>query len=302
MYPGYSPTDHEYGRAAEEFGCYATQMREKGKVIETDEVDYEIGQAKGIRRKKTLAGIREALGNKKEKEGSGLESGSGSDTPARKYTNGNTASTGDAGGDKNPAATSEAPAGGDNPSFVVDTKPMKVDLSGSQRHKRSATPPDSMDVKKHKKTKKKHEGDLPTGEGFEDISGEVDAKLKEKEEKRKRKKERKRKRESDGPSSVTATDARALTVECEKPKKKRQKHGNEQAAMGKDDGKNGVLEDRDDHKNGEVEKSKKKKQKRVNEEELPDRSVPAKSASEEGDGEGGGEVKRGKKQKKADGE
>ena len=214
MYPGYSPADHEYGKAAEDYGKYASEARQRGETIGLPGVEYDIGQAKGIKRP-TLAGIREA---KRQKESSGSGSGSGSDAPPIK-----TQENGQING--NPSSgntTSEAPEQGDNPYFVIDTKPMKVDIPGVQAPKRSATPPSSSE-KKHKKAKKLHDGALPAGEGFEDISEEVEAKLKEKEEKKKRKQEKKRKRETDSGSTEKIEESGDAVAE--KPsKKKKVKH------------------------------------------------------------------------------
>ena len=129
---------------------------------------------------------------------------------------------------------------GDNPFFVIDTKPTPVNLPGitTQPVKRSASPPGSTEAKKHKKAKKHHEGEMPKSEDaakveYEDISGEVDARMKEKEEKRRRKEEKKkRKRESRGNQTeaaevhTTSSDTPAAGVEAEKPKTKKAKRSN----------------------------------------------------------------------------
>lgn len=70
MYPGYSPADHQYGKAAEEYGRAAAEAKAKGMEIKHTEVDYEIGQAKGVKRR-TLAGIRAAKAARDGGSGSG---------------------------------------------------------------------------------------------------------------------------------------------------------------------------------------------------------------------------------------
>ena len=299
MYPGYSPADHEYGVAAGEFGRYATEARQKGEKIELPGVEYEVGQAKGIK-KKTLAGMKEALAKKKEKEGSGLGSGYGSDAPVIKHAHEKTRTNGEATETKLAGATSEALGEDDNPYFVVDTKPMKVDLPGIPAPKRSATPSGSTEIKEPKRVKKSHEGELPTGEGFEDISAEVDAKLKEKEEKRKHKEEKKRKRETGGAhESAVALMARA-SGDTDSPmnkKKKKHKDSTEDAKAETDV----ALENGDDVGAEVVEQPKKKKPKHSNDERLPDRRTTKKRAGEE-DGEiEDGDKKKKKKRKKDDG-
>ena len=84
MYPGYSPADHEYGKAAEEYGKAAAEARARGIELKHPEAEYEIGQAKGVKRK-TLAGIREAQAAKGKGSGSGSGSGtnSGSEGPLK---------------------------------------------------------------------------------------------------------------------------------------------------------------------------------------------------------------------------
>ncbi len=232
MYPGYSPADHEYGKAAEEFGRAAAEARAKGVEIKHPEVEYEIGQAKGIKRR-TLAGMRGALAAKGQGSGSG--SGSGSEGPTTQVPKEKATPQEKAKDEEAKAPTPE----GDNPFFVIDTKPTPVNLPGmkTQPVKRSASPPGSTEAKKHKKAKKHHEGELPTSADaakveFEDISGEVDARMKEREEKRKRKDEKKRKRESEGDQTeaaeahATSSDTPAAVVEVEKPKTKKAKDSN----------------------------------------------------------------------------
>ena len=200
MYPGYSPADHEYGKAAEEYGKWASETIKQGAKPELPGgLEYEIGQARGIKRG-SLTGIREA---KKQRKGAGSGSGSESDNAPNKKEPEPSAAAPTTNGDINPRITNpEEAEQGKNPYFVVDTEPMKLNIPGVRPPKRDTTPPDSSE-KKHKKAKKVHDGTLPAGEGFEDISKEVDAKLKEKEEKKKHKEKKKRKRESSGGAPKT---------------------------------------------------------------------------------------------------
>ena len=233
MYPGYSPADHEYGKAAEEYGKAAAEARAKGIELKHPDAEYEIGQAKGIKRK-TLREIREAKAAKGKVNGSGSGSGSGtgsgSESPIKQKPRKPTTTTGHASTEKFQGVTTE----GDNPYFVIDTKPTPVNIPGmsSPPLKRSASPPEAVEAKKHKKAKKRHDGRMSKGKETqqvktEDISELVEARLKEKEEQRKMKAEKKRKRESEGESAAAAetlqpvVEPSATTAEAESPKKKK---------------------------------------------------------------------------------
>ena len=265
MYPGYSPADHEYGKAAEEFGRVAAEARAKGVEIKHPEVEYEIGQAKGIKRR-TLAAMRKTSAAKGQASGSG--SGSGSEGPTTQVSNEKATSPAKAKEEKAKAPTPE----GDNPFFVIDTNPTPVNLPGITNRpvKRSASPSGSPESKKQKKAKKHHEGELPTGGGavkveFEDISGEVDARIKEKEEKRRLKEERKRKRESEGDQTeaakahATSSDTPAAAVEVETPKKKKAKQSNEDELADRAVENKRAGEDIEEAADGKGKKTKKRK-------------------------------------------
>lgn len=267
MYPGYSPADHEYGKAAEEYGKAAAEARARGIEFKHPNAEYQVGQAKGVKRK-TLAEIREAQAAKGRTSASGSRSGtgSGSEVSIKQTHKEPTTTNGQASTEKAEEASPE----GDSPYFVIDTKPTPVDVPGmfSQPLKRSASPPEALEAKKHKKAKKKHDGAMAQGEDAqevktEDISERVEARMKEKEKKRKMKEEKKRKRQSEGePVAEEAqpiTEPSAVAAEVEMPKKK------------------------------------KKKAKKAEEEPLPDRSVSKKRL---GEGEGEAEDGEGKKKKK----
>ena len=272
MYPGYSPADHEYGKAAEEYGKVAAEARAMGVELKHPEAEYEIGQAKGVKRK-TLAGIREAKAAKVKISGggSGSGTGSGSEGPTKQEFE-KPATTNGQGNSEN---VQEATSAGDNPYFVIDTKPTPVNIPGIsfQSMKRSASPPEADKAKEYKKVKISHGGVMSTGQDAqavktEDISEQVDARMKEKEEKRKRKEEKKRKRESEDEPGVAAEDSQ---------------RANGASATG-----------------AEVESGrKKKKDKKSKEEGLPDRTVSKKrQGSEEAEVEDG-EKKKKKKRKKS---
>lgn len=272
MYPGYSPADHEYGKAAEEFGRVAAEARAKGVEIKHPEVEYEIGQAKGVKRR-TLAAMRKASAAKGQASGSG--SGSGSEGPTTQVPKEKATSPEKAKDEKAKATTPE----GDNPFFIIDTKPTPVNLPGitNQPVKRSASPSGSPETKKQKKAKKHHEGELPIGGGavkveFEDISGEVDARMKEKEEKRKLKdeekrklkEERKRKRESEDQAEAakahgTSSDTPAAAVEVETPKTKKVKNSNEEELTDRTAANKRSGEEIEEAADGEGKKAKKRK-------------------------------------------
>ncbi len=269
MYPGYSPADHEYGKAAEEYGKAAAEARVKGIELKHPEAEYEIGQAKGLKRK-TLAGIREALAAKGKMSGSGSGSGtgSGSEGPIEQKVKEPATTNGQASSEKIHEPIPE----GDNPYFIIDTKPTPVNIPGisSQTLHGSTSPAEPVEAKKHKKAKHKHDGEMPTGEDLqevetEDITEQVDARMKVKEKSRKKKEEKKRKRDSEGEPAAAAEEpqpAAELSASVAEP----EKH-----------------------------KKKKKKTEKSGEEPLPDRTVSKKRA---GEGEGEVEDGEGKKKKK----
>lgn len=230
MYPGYSPADHEYGKAAQEYGLAVAAARNEGINFKPSEdgPDYSTSQARGAKRN-TLAGMKAA---KAAKEGpTGSWTGSGSDAYFAR------AALGGQGADMK----SEAEAGnGENQYFVIDTNPTPVNLPGIshepiKRPTEDFAAPEPVEQKKTKKVKTKHDGELPgsivaNNTETEDISKEVDARLKEKEERRRRKEEKKRKRLSDGSTGPVAEPTTTEAV-AERPKKKKAKkvEGDEEA-------------------------------------------------------------------------
>ena len=246
MYPGYSPADHEYGKAADEYGRYASSARAQGIDVRPKDVEYEIGQSKRMKRQ-SLGGTGSTRTAQESGSGSGAGSGSGSgsDRPNNKHrkhdsTNGHAEVEAR---EEIHEEHHERHHESGKPAFFIDVNPTPVELPPmkDKSPKRGASSPETAEGKKHKKIKKKHTVDLPgttDGKGieYEDISQEVDARLKEKEERRKRKeeerkgkeeerkgkeKERKRRRGSGESAAVEAEVPSAM--ELEKPKKKKLK-------------------------------------------------------------------------------
>lgn len=246
MYPGYSPADHEYGKAADEYGRYASSARAQGIDVRPKDVEYEIGQSKRMKRQ-PLGGTGSTRTAQESGSGSGAGSGSGSDRPNNKHRKHNS-TNGHAEVEQAQEESHELHDESGKPAFFIDVNPTPVDLPPMKDKlpKRGASSPETAEGKKHKKIKKKHTGNLPdtTDENsieYEDISQEVDARLKEKEERRKRKEEEKKRKEEEikpkeeerkgkeeerkrrrGSGESAAVEAEAPSaIELEKPKKKR---------------------------------------------------------------------------------
>ena len=265
MYPGYSPADHEYGKAADEYGKAAAEARAQGIELKHPDAEYQIGQAKGTKRK-ILGGIREekAAKGKASDVGSGSGTGSGSEDPAKQEP----AQQATTNGKSRTEKVQEAVAEGENPFFVIDTKPSPVNISGMplQPLKRSVSPPEPVEAKKNKKAKKKHDGAMPKGEDTpqvktEDISEQVDARMREKEEKRKMKEKKKRKQDADdGP--LAAVEQPHAVAEVERPmKKKKTKKTKEELLPDQTASKKRSGEGSGDAGDGEGKKKKRKKSK-----------------------------------------
>jgi hypothetical protein len=132
----------------------------------------------------------------------------------------------------NGASATEAASNGDNQHFIIDTQPTPVNIRGFLNHpiKRPAEEAEEMETKS-KKPKTKHDGVVP-GKGsreveieFEDITEEVDARMRKREEKRMTRGEmKKRKRESEVSVAEPAQDA-TKSNDVEKPKRKKGKTG-----------------------------------------------------------------------------
>ena len=124
------------------------------------------------------------------------------------------------------------------PSFVIDVDPTPVNFAeiATKSRKRVFSIGDHREANKTKKSKTRHNDDeQPSSPAnpeieFEDISQEVDARLKEKEEKRKRK-ERKRKKIADVESNVTGRDADTIAEGPARLKKKKKVKNSDDAPL-----------------------------------------------------------------------
>ena len=215
MYPGYSPADHIYGTAAMEYGSAAAKAKAQGIELKPhNDMEYEIGQGKGMKRKK-LAEMQ-ALRGSQGVHASGVnainktkESEVSQPKPAENAVN------------------------GDQPAFFIDTEPTPVNLPiGEKSTAKDGVPGiESAEGKELKRVKKSHEGKLPDAPPkgqieTEDISAEVDARLKAKEEKRRKKEEKKRTEaaQSSEPKAIEQPDTAA-----EDKKRKRLSNGSPSA-------------------------------------------------------------------------
>lgn len=231
MYPGYSPADHIYGEAAEEYGKRAADLKRQGIDLKLDPngPQYVVGQTKKPRR---LSQEPEIL----------IGSISSASAP--------NANNQDQGGEPMEGIEQSA---SEPRYFVIDSKPSLVaDVGEMQKQKNKA----NDKAKRRVSFKEEQEGEAGHDNSFEarkpkkakitaiespaailpesavqkeDISAEVEARLKAKEEKRKRKEEKKRKRDSGDSAKIMQSDNSTIptgahtetsSTSIEKPKKK----------------------------------------------------------------------------------
>lgn len=234
MYPGYSPADHIYGEAAAEYGAMIAEARRQGKEIKSDPdgIEYIVGQSHRSAREQ-LEEVKKSVAAEKAKQ-----SGEASKEAEREQENGElmegVEQTADASQlfmvDSNPTPVHILQNKSDallskSKNKANDKAKRRVSGSDGQADTASGVPEDS-----HKKKRVKIqnvEGDARESKPLveeDDISAEVDQRLKEKEERRRRKAEKKRKRES-GSSQVVVEGANAPVeeVQVEKPEKKKHK-------------------------------------------------------------------------------
>jgi hypothetical protein len=232
VYPGYSPADHIYGEAAAEYGAIIAEARRQGKEIKSDPngIEYVVGQNQRSAREQ-LEKLRKAFASEKARQ-----SGETSKEAEREQGNGE------------PMEGVEQTADA-SPLFVVDSNPTPVHIlqnksdasfskgknkandkakrriSGSDEQVHTA---DEVAKDSHKKKKVKIENaeqgaseSKPSVEE-DDISEEVDRRLKEKEERRRRKAEKKRKRESGSLQMAVegAANVRLSSFKLRSPKRK----------------------------------------------------------------------------------
>jgi hypothetical protein len=172
MYPGYSPAHIEYGKAAGEFGQAVGEIKARGEKWEpANGTEYQIGQSHGAKRKMYF--------QKDRIESTGSEGA--------------------------PKAASDQPVKEGKPKeeeilgFVIDIEPTPVKLPGGSSKRPLEDESEGAEKKKNRTKKKLREDkEKECVVETEDISAEVNARLKAKEEKKKLKEEKKRRRESSG--------------------------------------------------------------------------------------------------------
>jgi hypothetical protein len=216
MYPGYSPADHIYGEAAAEYGAAVAEAKLKGVQLGRDEngPEYIVGhsqqsakeQLEEIKRTREAGKSESAEPTLATEPMEGVEQSVESE---QLFTI-----------DSNPTPLSILQGRGKNK--ANDSAKRRVSFHDEQP---AAGKPESEHPHKQKKVKttKPEEVDIKPVIEEDDISAEVDARLKAKEEKRKRKEEKKRKRESGASEAATTSDVAAPALEEKKPKKKKQK-------------------------------------------------------------------------------
>jgi hypothetical protein len=233
MYPGYSPADHIYGEAAQEYGELASELKRKGIEMKLDPngPQYVVGQNKKPRR----------LSQEPEQ------------APSTSTSSANAAISDNQDGEGEPMEGVEQSLS-ESQYFVIDSKPTPIaDLRDIQKQKNKANDKAKRRVSfkeeqedaaadindsgtRRSKKMKITTSDSPAVENVEtlfqeeDISAEVDARLKAKEGRRKRREEKKRKRESEdslenaqveNPAGLTDGGVEGSLIE--KPKMKRPK-------------------------------------------------------------------------------
>lgn len=205
MYPGYSPADHIYGEASQEFGSQVAEIRKKGMdwKPEGNGPEYVVGQSKVSERQQ-----REQYQKQRSMSAQSETTLSGE-----------------------PAKQAEKDKSEDTPLWFVDPNPTPINVAdkASKKGKRRVSFRDDDEVNNHQETHKKKktkssDPDSKTPEPVEqdDISGEVESRLEKNEEKRKKKEDKKRKRE-EGDSSLLAEETGIETVKTDKPKQKKHK-------------------------------------------------------------------------------
>ncbi|KAI4225046.1 MAG: hypothetical protein L6R36_004216 [Xanthoria steineri] len=247
MYPDDYKDHHKYDEAA---GNYAAEAKRRGEEIKPKGVDYELGQSKAPSSLK----LEQMRATKAAPNGAGP----GSDTLMPDAPS-------DADASSKRVRFSDVSNETSKPEgqvFFMDSQPTPIDLPTSLNpsHKRKGSSqnphaaPEPVEAQPTKRAKTNHadhaaksddvykdkqpgandtaqtNGEAKQGSKdvqieYEDISAEVDKRMKEKEEKRKTKtrprEEKKRKRDSEG-STAGAIES-ATTTELEKPKKKKKK-------------------------------------------------------------------------------
>ncbi|KAL8916753.1 MAG: hypothetical protein Q9172_006146 [Xanthocarpia lactea] len=256
MYPGYSIEEHKHGEAAQRSGNHTAEAGRNGEEIKPQGVEYKAGKSKAL----SSLTLEQMRARKAAWNGNGNRSGSGSGSDSGPAD----ATSMEPSTSRKKVRFSDVSQDASKPEgqmFFMDSEPTPVDLPTTLNpsHKRKEPSSDlesqprseSVEAKAPKKAKKSHthhpidmddvKKDAQAMEGstkdtseqvapevqieYEDISAEVEKRMKEKEEKRKHKdslkEEKKRKRDSEASTAGAVEDT--PTIEVEKPKKKKKK-------------------------------------------------------------------------------
>lgn len=193
MYPGYSPADHEYGQASQEFGEQWSAAKAQGAEFKPSPngPQYEFNQPRQAKRKASRNAQADASAQNSSTEPKPTSQPADSEPAVSdgvKYHKRQKRAH-----IKDTMATAAEHGDTiilDNQYFRIDKKPTPVSVR--------TISPSPLGHKYPKKAKIKHDGTVLGVQEkrveFEDITDEVDARLKVKDEKRKRKEEKKRKR------------------------------------------------------------------------------------------------------------
>ena len=198
MYPGYSPADHVYGRAAEEFGREWQLAKQHGVEFKSSKngPEYKFGQSR-IGKKVDLSTL--PAGSKEVDGSNSLPS----DTIAQV---------------KNNTGEGQAFASDDNAFFIIDTNPAPVNTAVPSHSplKRFA---DQEPGKESKKVKVKYRPSHITTKQerieTEDITREVDERIREKDARRKAEISRKRKHGVEKELAATSKYPEAMEIDGE---------------------------------------------------------------------------------------
>jgi hypothetical protein len=238
MYLGYSPADHIYGEAAAEYGAMIAEARRQGKEVKTDPsgIEYVVGQNQ-LSAREQLEAVKESFAAKKAKQNvtpSEAERDQGNGEPMEGVEQ-----TADVSElfmvDSNPTPVSALQKMPENSSKAKnranDKAKRSVSLNEDQSNAVSEAPEDSHQSKRVKVAKAEEAAIEPKPLVEEDdISAEVDRRLKEKEERRRRKMEKKRKRESDSSQVERVETAEVPVKESQAAKPDKKKHKKDKKA------------------------------------------------------------------------
>lgn len=233
MYPGYSPADHIYGEAAQEYGQRIAAARKKGLEIkqDADGLDYVVGQSslsakeqiEEIRRAREEAQKQKATATPLQSENAGKD-GQDEEDQATLFTI-----------DSNPTPLSQL-------NTKLNSKSKDKARDKAKRHHTASfsdEPNTSLSNTEPQTKKVKVSASEPLGNDAnanEEFEKAVADRKARKEEKRKRKEEKKRKRESNSSQMAPPPEDGSREVDVpaqspmpERPKKKKHKKDHEPA-------------------------------------------------------------------------